>query len=101
ESRQRRRAPARERETALVIGIAHLRKRLRFGEDAEPAERKDPIVDGEQAFRDRRATDAVKAVAARDDVALQRFGFAFVLEMNRRTLAGETFEMRGFGLEQN
>ena len=101
EPRQLRRAAARQRKAAFVVGVAHLRKRLRFGENAEPAERIDALVDREQMFRDRGAADAVKAVAAGDDVAFQRFVPALMLEMDRRRLAVEPVDMRRLGLEQD
>ena len=69
ESRKLGRATARQGKAALVIGICHLWKRLGLRQDAEPAEWKLAILDRERIRRDGRATDAVEAVAAGDDVA--------------------------------
>ena len=57
------------------------------------------IVGGEHAFGDRRAADAMKAVAARDDVAGQRVLGVALAVADRRPVAIEPFERRHLGLE--
>ena len=44
--------------------------RRRLGEDAEPAERVDALMRGDRSCRHALAADAVKAVAASDEVAV-------------------------------
>ena len=60
----------------LVVG----RRRLR--DDAEPAERIDPVVFRKRAGRKARPADAVEAVAAGDDVAIDLLRFAAVLPLS-------------------
>ena len=45
---------------------------MRIGQDAEPAERVDAVIHGEVRRRNGGAADAVEAVAAGDEVALER-----------------------------
>jgi hypothetical protein len=46
-------------------------RRGRFSEDPQPAEGIHPLIDREHARRNRRPADAVKSIAAGDDIALQ------------------------------
>ena len=48
----------------------------RIGEDAEPAEGIDALVDADRLLRDRLAADAVEAVAAGDEVAVDLVALA-------------------------
>src|SRR5262249_9575740 len=69
-ARQDRGAKGVEREAAIVIGVDQLvlgRGRLR--KDAAPAERVLAVVHRQRGCRNARPTDAVKAVAAADEVA--------------------------------
>ncbi len=67
-----RRAHAEQGETALVVGVDEFfRGRRGFGENAQPGERIHAIESGEHAFGYRRAADAMKAVAAGDEIADQ------------------------------
>ena len=70
---QRLAAHGGEREAVGVAGVDQLvAGRLRLGQDAEPGEGVEPVVDGHRGGRDRRAADAVEAVTAGDEVAVQR-----------------------------
>ena len=65
-----RRTHAEQRETAIVVGVDEFfRRRRRFGENAQPAERIHAIESGENAFGQRRAADAMITVAASDEIA--------------------------------
>src|SRR5262249_32376338 len=67
-------ALAAEREAALVGDVDQLvRYRRRVGKHAQPAERIVLFVDAQLLGRNAGAADAVEAVAAGDEVALQRF----------------------------
>ena len=68
-----RRAHAEQREAALVVGVDQLVGRgRRLGQDAEPGERIDALVDSCSAPAGiAGAADAVEAVAAGDEVAVQ------------------------------
>src|SRR5262249_57165637 len=70
--RHARRAPAAQGEAMRMVDVGHLADRWRLRQDAEPAERKHAVPDRERAGRKRLAGDAMKAVAAGDDVADQR-----------------------------
>src|SRR5262249_49530349 len=71
ESRDPRRAHAEQSETALVMAIDQLfRWGFGFGQNAEPAERVGPLKDGQRAVRNGCAAYAVRAVAARDEIAV-------------------------------
>src|SRR5690606_49043 len=66
----RPRAHAAERESALMLDVHDLaRRRLRIDQQAEPAERIGLLVQAQRSRRDRPPADAVKAVAAGDEVA--------------------------------
>ena len=71
QSRDLRRAHAEQRKPALVVRIDELvGGRGRLGKNPEPAERVDAFVDGQHAVRNRRTADAVKSIAAGDEVAV-------------------------------
>ena len=59
--------------------------RRALGQDPHPAERILALVDGQHVV-DRRPADAVEAVAARDQVALERVPLALVRELDLRRL---------------
>src|SRR6185369_14762689 len=68
----RRRAHAAEREAALVVRIDELvRDRRRLREHAEPAERIDALVVAQRAVWHALPADAVVAIAAGDEVAIE------------------------------
>ena len=71
----------------------------RLGEDAQPAERIDPLVDCQHAGRNRRTADAVKSVAAGDEVAVDLvFGIAMP-ESDHRAGRVERADRHVLGLE--
>src|SRR5207302_5004357 len=80
-----RRAHAEQGEAALMIGVDQLLRRgWRLREDAQPCKRIIPLVNGESPSGNGGAADAVKAVAAGDEVAGE-FGLQpAVLEKNPR-----------------
>ena len=85
EARDRRRAHAEQREAALVERVDELvGGRRRLGENPEPAERVDALVDGEHAGWNRRPADAVKAIAAGDEIAVNLVFGAAVAEAERQ-----------------
>src|SRR5262249_24527574 len=66
----RRRANGAEREAKVMAHIDQLlRHRRRVGEEAEPAERIDPLELADRLRRHALARDAVEAIAAGDEVA--------------------------------
>src|SRR5216684_4671343 len=88
--RQARRAHGVKREAAIVIGIDQLvlgRGRLR--QDADPAERVLAVVRRQRGSRNARATNAVEAVAAADEVAGELLVPAAVPETDLRRVACE------------
>ena len=72
QSRDGRGSHAHEREAALVTRVHQFfRRRSRRRKYAEPSERIFLLIEREDAGRNRRATNAVKTVAAGDDVAVE------------------------------
>src|SRR6185437_13111179 len=85
-----RRAHGAERKTARMVGIDQLmadRRRLR--QDAEPAERIDPLEGFDGLWLDAGAADAMKAVAARDEVATDLVGSAVLYVSHARMIGVE------------
>ena len=85
EPRQRRRAHGVEREAAVGVGIDQLvirRRRLR--QNAEPAERIIALEHAEHAVGNARPADAVEAVAAGDEVAIDLLRAALMREADLR-----------------
>jgi hypothetical protein len=73
----RRRAHRAERKALRVTHIDELlRDRRRVAQEPEPAERIDPLVVLDRAVRHALAADAVKAVAAGDEIAIDRLRLA-------------------------
>ena len=102
EPRQARRAHGVKRETALVIGVDQfVFGRRRFGQDPDPAERIFAIIGRERGGRNARPANAVKTVAAADEVAGELFLLAVVAEANFRRAAGEIVHAHVARLEQN
>ena len=95
------RAQAEQREAALVMGVDQLVVRRRDrGEDAEPAERVLARERPQDARRDARPADAVEAVAAGDDVALELVLPALVREQDTRPLRLEVLDADVVHLEE-
>src|SRR5215204_451286 len=85
EPHQLRRAHAEQRKTARMKAVDQLlgdRSRLR--QNAEPAERIFPLVRSQDAVRNARSADAVKAVAAADEIAIELVHATGMLEANLR-----------------
>ena len=78
-----------------------LRGRRRCGQDAEPGEGIDPLEDAQHALRDRRPADAVEAVAAGDEVAVELAHLAVIAEADRGLVAVEVVQAHGLRLEQD
>ena len=75
----RRRAHGRQGEAALVVGVDEfVIRRRHVGEEAEPAEGIGPFIGDEPLPLHGPARDAVKAVAADDDIAADRMGVSLV-----------------------
>ena len=90
-----------QREAALVVGVdelVHRRRDLR--EDPEPAERVLALERAQHAGGDALAADAVEAVAAGDEVALELVGRAVVREADARPVALELVHAHALDLEQ-
>src|SRR5215210_6116485 len=82
-----------QREAARVPGIDQLVRSGRcLGEDAEPTERIRELVGRELAVRDARAADAVKAVAARNEVARELVRGVTVCVGDARAAPGEVVD---------
>jgi hypothetical protein len=83
---------------ALVIRVDELvRRGRRLGEDAQPAERIDPLVDGQHTVGNRRTADAVEAVAPGNQVAVDLAMRAAVLKADhgsRRVERGHRHPLR-------
>src|SRR3954469_16638955 len=75
-------------------------RRRRFRQDAEPAERIDTVVAGEHPRRKARPADAVKAVAAADEIAFDLLRPALMLETNLRIFAGKIVDAGVLNLEE-
>src|SRR5262245_10046284 len=102
EPRQGRRAHGVKREAALVIGIDQLVfGRRRFGQNSDPAEGIFAIIGRERGGRNARPANAVKTVAAADEVAAELFLLAVVPEANFRRAAAEIVHAHVARLEQN
>src|SRR5262249_26219348 len=102
EARQARRAHGVKREAALVIGIDQLVvRRRRFRENADPAKRILAIVFGDDAHRNARPANAVKAVAAADEIAVELLRQAGVAEADLWRSAGEVVDAYVLDLEQD
>ncbi len=94
------RAQAAQREPARVVDVDELvRRRRGAGEDPEPAEGVGAVVLGQLAGRDRGAADAVEAVAAGDDVALEGLLLARVGERDRRAVGLQAVDRDVLDLE--
>src|SRR5262249_1080328 len=90
EPRQGRRAHGVKRKAALVLGIDQLVfGRRRLGQTPDPAERIFAIIGRERGGRNARPANAVKTVAAADEVAAELFLLAVVPKANFRRGAGE------------
>src|SRR5207253_10860816 len=76
-------------------------RRRRFRQDAEPAERIDPVVILEHACRKARPADAVEAVAAADEIAFDLLRLAVVAEADSRMAAVEIVDAGARNLEEN
>ena len=80
-----RRAHAEQGEAALMIGVDQLlRRRWRLRENTQPSERIIPLVNGKGACGNGGAADAVKAVAAGNEIAGEFGLLSAVLEKNPR-----------------
>ena len=91
------RAHGAEREAALMVDIDQLmRDRRGFRQDAEPAERIDPLIGLDRRRLDAGAADAVKAVAAGDEVAGDLVGDA-VLHIGDARMVGVEIMRRDVG----
>src|SRR5690606_3621417 len=77
-------------ETARVVGIDQLfADRPQIGDDAEPTERIDTLIGLARAFRHRFPADAVIAVAAGDEIAIDAVGYPILLIGDIRSVAIE------------
>src|SRR5262249_34396709 len=93
------RAHGAERKTAGVVGIDQLvTDRRRVREDAEPAERIDPLELLDRGRLDAGAADAVEAVAAGDEVAENLVGDAVLHVGYARVTAVEIVRLHVLGL---
>ena len=102
EAAQARRAHAEQREAPLGMAIDQLvRHRRRRGEDAEPGERVDALIDGQRVLRHARPADAVEAVAAADEVTRERLRLAVLAKADLRPVALEIVDAHVFGLEDD
>src|SRR5262245_51156216 len=102
ESRDLGRAHAEKSEAPFVTAIDQLfRWRFGFGQDAEPTERVGPREDGQRAVRNGLAADAVRAVAARDEIAGDLLRLPRAAEANLRRLAIEIVNAYLFDLEED
>ncbi len=100
-TRELRRPQREQREAALVVRVHELvDRRSDVGEDAEPRERILALERAEDAGGNARAADAVKAVAACDDVALELLRDALVREPNARPLAVELVHAHAVDVEE-
>src|SRR5712691_7884408 len=102
EPRQGRRAHSVKRKAALVIGVDQLALGRRgFRENADLAEWIFAIVGGEHGRRNARSADAVKAVAAADEIAGELVVVAAVPEPDFRGAPGKLVDAHSGRLEQN
>ena len=101
EPHQFRRAHAEQGKAALVEAIDQfLGDRTRLRQNAEPAERIFALVVGQHAVRNARPANAMKAVAAADEIAVELLRFAGVLETNFRR-AGQPLDTDVVDVEEN
>jgi len=78
-----------QREAALVVDVDQLLGRdRRGGQDTQPGEGVDPLVDPQRPLRDGRPADAVEAVAAGDDVAGEFVALVAVAKAREDTAPG-------------
>ena len=97
----RRRAHAEQGEAARMVGVDQLlRDRLAVAQDAEPAERVDPFEHLQRRLH-RAPAHAVEAVAAGDEVTLQRLRRPLVPEPDHGRPAVEPLDRHVLGLEQD
>ncbi len=102
EPRHARPAHGEQRKAALVEAVDQLFvRRRRFTQDAEPAERIDAVVAGQHAGREARPADAVKPVAATDEVALDLLRPALMAKADLRAAAVEVVDAGVRDLEEN
>src|SRR5262249_17802649 len=102
EPRQGRRAHGVKRKAALVIGIDQLVfGRRRLGQNPDPAERIFAVIGRKRGGGNTRPANAVKTVAAANEVAGELFLLAVVGEANFRRAAGEIVHTHVARLEQN
>ena len=93
------RAHGAERKASLVVGVNQFvvdRRRLR--QDAEPAERIDPLEGLDRRRLDAGAADAVEAVAAGDEIAVDLAGHAVLDIGDARTVGVEIMRLDVGGL---
>ena len=82
-------AHGREREAVLVPRIDQLmRDGPGMAQDAKPGEGVDAVINAQDVVRDRAAADAVEAVAAADEGAVQHLRHAVMGEADLRVVAG-------------
>src|SRR5437773_1570977 len=102
EARQSGGAHGVKRETTLVVGINQLMLgRGRFGENADPSEWIFAMLGSERSRRNARPANAMKAVAAADEVTSEFDIAALVPEANLRRAADEIVDAHVARLEQN
>src|SRR4051794_37877103 len=102
EAREHQGAHGVERKAALVIGIDQLfGGGGRLGENADPPERIFAIVEQHPPRRDAGAADAMEAIAAADEIALDLLVAAAMTEANFRLCAGDVVEAHVVNFEQN
>src|SRR6476661_9199448 len=93
------RAHGAERKAAGMVGIDQLvADRRRLGQNTEPAERIDPLELLDRRSRNAGAADSVKAVAAGDEVAIERVGDAVLDPGYARVTAVEIVRLHILGL---
>src|SRR6266702_7165774 len=93
------RAHGAERKAAGVVGVDEfVADRRRIGQNAEPAERIDPLELLDRRRRDAGAADAVKAVATGDEVAIDLVGDAVLDPGYARVTTVEIMRLYVLGL---
>ncbi len=92
-TRHLRRTHAEERETAFVIRVDELVERgRRVSKNTEPCVWVNALVGAQHVGRNRRARNAVKAVAARDVIAFDPLRDAAMREVNLRRVARDVVQ---------
>src|ERR1700722_1006100 len=85
QSRNLRRPHAEQREPALVVAINQfIRSRRYLRQNSEPAKRIFTLVNFQRRSRQRRPADSMKAVATRNEIALERLRHTAALKLNLR-----------------